>query len=236
MITCPKCQTPNEPNSRFCISCGQVLSDAQPGTAVVVDATHWHRRQLAIKTAQVVITLFLIWFFRSILIDLTFVKGLYYSEFPFTLEEIVTFIAYFIAFILLVGYTKTLRTHWPPAFPAVASLTPALLVVIYVILLSLMYKALLPIMLQVVADPGDLLLALRVILALLAIILLFWAGKVIYDALPAWLDSIHFTTTPVDGQIVCTQCGRINAPDHQFCGYCGHTLRQPPALVEGSGD
>lgn len=238
MINCPKCQTPNDPNSRFCISCGQVLTDGQQvSSTAVIDSAHWHRRQLAIATGQVGITLFLIWFFRSILVDLSFVKGLYYSEFPFTLEEVITFIVYIIAFILLIGYAKTLRTHWAPAFPSVASLTPALLVVIYVILLSMVYKALLPIMLEIVEDPVDLLLAMRVILALLAVILLFWAGKVIYDALPIWLDSIHFTSTPPTvGQIVCTQCGRINPPDHQFCGYCGHTLIPQPALGQGSTD
>lgn len=237
MINCPNCHTQNEPNSRFCINCGYVLTDIQSANpAAAANPTQLHRRYLALVTGRVVIALFLIWFLRSILLSLSFVEGLFIPEIPFSVEQIITFFAYLVAFFLLIGYSQTLRTYWAPAFPSLASLTPALLVVIYVILLSFAYRALLPILLVLVDDPGDVVLALRVILTVLAISLLVWAGKVIYDALPGWLGSIRFDSQAVVmGTSSCAHCGKTNPTDHQYCGYCGQVLIQTATLAGGVG-
>jgi hypothetical protein len=184
------------------------------------------RRQLGIATARLFIALLLIWLLRSILVNLSFVEGLLIPDVPFAVEQLITFIAYAAAFVLLIGYTQTLRTGWALAFPSLASLTPALVGIIYVVLLSLAYRALLPVIIELVDDPRDFILALRVILVILAIILLSWAGKVIYDALPGWLASIRMGTTQAnDGQMACLHCGRLNQATMSYCGYCGHALK-----------
>lgn len=235
MITCLNCNTPNSPESRFCISCGQTLAGQVAGSGeTAVSATSFMRRQLGIATARLLITLLLIWLLRSILINLSFVEGLRIPDFPFTIEQLITFIAYAVAFVLLIGYTQTLRTYWTPAFPSLASLTPALVGIIYVVLLSLAYRALLPLITNLVDDPRDFILALRVVLVILAIILLSWAGKVIYDALPGWLGSIRMDTPKADdGQRACLHCGRLNPAAMKYCGYCGQALKPETEAVAG---
>jgi hypothetical protein len=190
-------------------------------------SSSFHRRQLGVATGRLFIALILVWLFRSILVNLSFVEGLILPDVPFTAPEIITFLAYLIAFVLLLGYTQTLRSHWAAAYPQLASLTPALVVIIYVILLSFAYRALLPIILTLADDPRDFVLALRVVLAVLALILLFWAGKVIYDALPAWLSGIRFDTPTVqEAQVTCLNCGQINPASMSYCGRCGQPLSQ----------
>mgnify|MGYP001205420963 CR=1 FL=1 len=235
MVNCPNCRTQNEPNSRFCISCGCVLTEVRSSNpAATTNPTQVHRRYLALATGRIVIALFLIWFLRGILLSLSFVEGLFLPGTQFSIEQIITFFAYLVAISLLIGYSQTLRTYWTPAFPSLASLIPALLVVVYVILLSFGYRALLPILLVLVDDPSDIVLALRVILTVLAISLLIWAGKVIYDALPGWLGSIRFDSQAVvAGTGTCTNCGRSNPTDNQYCGYCGQVLIQTTTLIGG---
>ncbi len=227
MIICTNCNTPNSPESRFCISCGQTLAGQVAGSGeTAVSPTNFMRRQLGIATARLLIALLLIWLLRSILVNLSFVEGLLIPEVPFAVEQLITFIAYAAAFVLLIGYTQTVRIGWASAFPSLASLTPALVGIIYVVLLSLAYRALLPVIIELVDDPRDFILALRVILVILAIILLSWAGKVIYDALPGWLGSIRMDTPKVDsGQRACLHCGLLNQAAMSYCGYCGHALK-----------
>lgn len=225
MISCPNCQSLNEPNSRFCMSCGQTLADAQVANPAARNPIQGYRRSLFIATGQTVIALFLVWFLRGVLTSLSFVEGLIVPEVPFSAAQIITFIAYLIAFFLLVGYAQTLRAYWALAFPALRSLVPALLVIIYVVLLSFAYQALRPILVELMDDPRDFVLALRVVLTILSVALLAWAGKAIYDALPGWLGGIRFETSPAAyGGLTCTNCGQTNPVGHQFCGYCGQSL------------
>lgn len=225
MVTCPNCQTQNESGSRFCISCGHDLSNEVVGGGTAVVHTGFYRRHLGVSTGQIMIALLLIWLLRSIFVNLTFVEGLTLPEVPFTAAQIITFIAYLVAFVLLINFVSTLRTHWPIAYPRLASLTPALTVIIYVMLISLAYRALLPLILDLVDDPGDFVLVLRVILTVLALILLAWAGKIVYDALPSWLSSIRFGATQDEiGDIACLNCGRIQTAALQSCAHCWHVL------------
>lgn len=228
MINCPACQALNEPNSRFCINCGQVL----PGNQMAEPSSNpslVYRRYLAIATARVVIALFLVWFLKGVLLNLSFIEGLIIPSIPFSAAQMINLIAYLVAFVLLVGFTQTLRSYWALSFPTLANLTPALLVIIYVVLLSIVYQALLPILVELINDPRDFVLALQVTLAILAVILLAWVGKIIYDALPGWLGSIRFDTpNAASNNLICAHCGKVNPGDHQYCGYCGQALFSTP--------
>jgi hypothetical protein len=227
MITCPNCQAQNEAGSRFCISCGHDLSGVPAEGSTAVAQTGLYRRYLGVSTGQFLIALLLVWLLRSILVNLSFVEGLRLPDIPFTMAQIITFIAYLIAFVLLVIYADALRSHWPRAFPRLASLTPALTVIIYVILLSLAYRALLPVILSLVDDPGDFILLLRVALTVLALVLLGWAGKVVYDALPGWLSTIRFTVPQVESaEVACLNCGHLNVSGMKFCNHCGQAAAE----------
>lgn len=231
MFTCPNCQTQNESGSRFCISCGHDLSNEVVGGGTVITNTGFYRRHLAVSTAQVMLALLLIWLLRSIFVNLSFVEGLTLPEVPFTAAQIITFIAYLVAFVLLLNFVSNLRTYWPNAYPHLAFLTPALTVIIYLVLISLAYRALLPVILDLVDDPGDFVLVLRVLLTVLALILLAWAGKIVYDALPGWLSGIHFGTTQGEiDDIACLNCGRIQTAALQTCAHCGHALTSQGAI------
>lgn len=223
MVNCPNCNSQNSPGSRFCINCGQTLS-GQPESSGVkqLPYTKMHRRQLWEATARLLITLILTWLLRSILVNLSFIEALVIPDFPFSAEQIISFIFYVIVFWLLIKYTQTIQIHWEPVFPHLASLTQPLVITVYVILLSLAYRALLPIIVTLVDDPVDLLLVLRVILAILAIILLSWVGKSIYDALPGWLSRLRFESPP--DQKACSNCGRLNNVSMNYCGYCGQSF------------
>ncbi|MBK8904574.1 MAG: zinc-ribbon domain-containing protein [Anaerolineaceae bacterium] len=225
MITCPNCQTQNESGSRFCISCGHDLSNEAAGGGTAVAHTGFYRRRLGVSIGQTVIALLLVWLLRSVFVNLSFVEGLTLPDVPFTVAQIITFIVYLIAFFLLVNFVNTLRSHWPNAYPRLAALTPALTVVIYVMLISLAYRALLPVIIDLADDPSDFVLVLRVILTVLALALLGWAGKVIYDALPGWLAGIRLGATQGEsGEVACLNCGRLNTAAMHFCGHCGHEL------------
>lgn len=225
MISCPNCQALNEPNSRFCIGCGQTLAGVRAANPTAKNPTQGYRRNLFVATGQTVIALFLVWFLRGVLTSLSFVEGLVVVDIPFSAAQVITFIAYLIAFFLLIGLAQTLRAYWPLAFPALRSLTPALLVIIYVVLLSFAYQALRPILVELLDDPRDFVLALRVVLTILSVGLLAWAGKAIYDSLPGWLGEIRFETpSGAYSGLICANCGQTNPADHRFCGYCGQTL------------
>lgn len=232
-MNCPNCSSLNEPDSRFCISCGHDMTGQPVGHNIaVISRTSIHRQYIGVSTSRLLIALLLLWFLRSILINLSFVEGLVIPDIPFAAEQIVTFLAYLVAFVLLTGYTQSLRTQWAQAYPRLASLTPALTVIIYVIVLSLLYRALQPIIYSLSDDPGEFMLVFRVVLTFLALLLLGWAGRVVYAALPGWLSSISFDTPagPKAG-VACLHCGRLNQTATSFCGYCGKSLA-PKAETE----
>jgi hypothetical protein len=217
----------NESGSRFCINCGQDLGDMVTESSITVSPTGPYRRYLGVTTGQFLIALLLVRLLRSILVNLSFIEGLRLPDVPFTVVQIITFIAYLVAFVLLVIYADALRSHWPRAYPRLAPLTPALTVVIYVVLISLAYRAVLPIILSLVDDPGDFVLLLRIALTVWALVLLSWAGKVVYDAPPGWLSGIRFSV-PIGehAEVARLNCGRLNPSRMKFCGYCGQEVAQ----------
>lgn len=224
-MNCPNCNTVNDPASQFCINCGQTLPRTGSMSPAARPLAHSQRQLLGIVTGRFVIGLLLIWLLRGIVVNLSFVEGLRIPEVPFTAAEMLTFIAYVIILVLLFGYLQSLRALWPRAFPRAVAVLPALTAVIYVIALSAIYTVLTPLIINLVDDPADLLLALRFILLILALALLGWAGKIIYDALPDWLRSIRFAVpSGGEAEVACLYCGRLNPGSLTFCGYCGHSL------------
>jgi hypothetical protein len=86
---------------------------------------------------------------------------------------------------------------------------------------------LLPLFTTLIDDSADFVLVLQIVLLVLAIILLGWAAKVIYDALPGWLSSVRFDMPVGTGpEVACLNCGQLNPAAVQYCGHCGNALPQ----------
>lgn len=224
-MNCPNCNTVNDSGSRFCISCGEPLLISADSPAASQPFARSPRHLLGIVTARVLIGLLLVWILRAILINLAFVETLRFPEVPLTAPQLVTMLTYLVAIVLLLGYARSLRSLWAQAFPKAAAFAPALTAIIYVLVLSAVYATLLPLFSAFIDDSADFILTLRIILLILAIILLGWAAKVIYDALPGWLSTVHFDL-PVSSapEIACLNCGQLNATAVHYCSRCGHAL------------
>lgn len=228
MITCPHCLVQNTAGNRFCISCGQSLENAAPVEShMVLPEASVYQRQLGMATGQTLIALLLVWLVQTTLVGLSFVEGLRLPNIPLTVPQIITFIAYLIAFILLLTYANTLGSYWSPAYPRLASLTPVITVVIYVVLISLAYRALLPVIRALVDDPGDFILVLRVALTIVVLVLLIWAARVAYEVLTNWLSNIRFSLPRIgDAAVACLHCGHLNVSGMKFCSNCGQSAAQ----------
>ena len=222
MITCPNCQAQNEPGSRFCISCGQSIEGVAEKNTMAVPQENIYQRTLGLAAGQTLIALFLVWVVQTILISLSFVEGFRLPNITLTVPQIITSIAYLAALVLLVLFANTLGSHWPRAYPRLASLTTALTAVIYIVLISLAYRALLPVITSLVDNPADFILILRVTLTLLALVLLIRAAQVIYEAFSSWLSGIRFNLPKLaSAEVACLNCGRLNVVGMKFCNYCG---------------
>lgn len=68
-MNCPNCGTANEPNSRFCIKCGQPLAEA---TSASPPVTGVQPNRLAILTLRLIIVLLLLWLLRFVVVRLPF--------------------------------------------------------------------------------------------------------------------------------------------------------------------
>lgn len=226
-MKCTNCGSENEVGSRFCLNCGQSLtaSTGQPKTGVGTLLKIYERRLLALASGRLVIILLLLWLFRSILINLSFIKSLQFPDIPFTAVELVTLITYLAILGLLVNYVQTLRSQWPRAFPSLQAVVPVMTAIFYVVILSLIYSALIPILAQLIDDPGDFILILRTALLILSVALFGWGVWVIYQALPGWLSTIRLNMP--DGKqeiVVCLKCGRLNEANSENCHACGNSL------------
>jgi hypothetical protein len=222
MITCPNCQAQNEPGSRFCISCGQGLESVSEKNALAAPQDNIYHRTLGLATGQTLIALFLVWVVQTVLVSLSFVEGLRLPSVPLTMPQIITTIAYLVAIVLLVVFANKLGSYWPRAYPRLASLTTALTAVVYIVLISLAYRALLPVINSLVDNPSDFILILRVALTILALVLLIQATQVIYEALSGWLSGFRFNLPKiVSAEVACLNCGRLNVSGMKFCNFCG---------------
>lgn len=235
MFACPNCNTQNEDGSRFCISCGQVLDspapfafrEIPPPQAMPAAPSNPAGRMLGIATGRVLIGILLVWFLRAVMLSFSFAGGEIFSDFAITVESLITVIAYLAIIAMLISYANSLRTYWPRAFPQASSATTALTAIVYLIVLVMAYKAFLPFLVGVLDNSFEVIRWLNVLLSLIALALLAWAVKVIYDALPAWLNGIRFDGTPTaQGTIACLNCGRLNPLENDYCGHCGHELAQ----------
>ena len=106
-----------------------------------------------------------------------------------TISSIILIIIFLIVLTLIILFARIVSILWPIAFPKMkeaASLWVALLVVIG---LGIVYKILKPILAQLTAETEPLMI-LQLVLLLVAIVLLFSAGVIIYRAIPHWFASI----------------------------------------------
>ncbi|MFN2302766.1 MAG: hypothetical protein ACK2TV_03450, partial [Anaerolineales bacterium] len=155
-----------------------------------------------------------------------FAHGVIFTNFNITVESVITLLAYVAIIAMLLSYAGSLRTYWPRAFPHAASATAALTAIIYVMVLALAYSAVRPFLMSLLTDSNEVFRWVNIFLSIVVIALLAWAVKVIYDALPQWLDSIRLDETAVSrGATACLNCGHISPDDMNYCGNCGHQLK-----------
>lgn len=195
-MNCPNCGADNEAGSRFCISCGSGLvggisfETEVGGGGWPARSGNPFRRQIGYATARVVVGVLLAFFIRSILLGLSFVDELIIPDFPLRVFQLVDMLTYVVVIILLVAFMQMIRANWLQAFPRARELSPAIVSVLLVLALSWLYRALLPLVVQILDNPADFLLVLRITLFLLALFLLGRAGLLVYGAVPVWLDGL----------------------------------------------
>lgn len=192
MTNCPNCGTPNDSASRFCIKCGQALG----GLSAMPVSAPSPRRLLLSYTLQFLVGLLVLLLFRSMLIQQPFTEKFRLPDVPLTTPEIITIVVYGIALVLLIQFAQIVWNLWPRAFPQMAPLAPALVAVVYVLVLGAVYTAVERPLIIWGEDP-NLLLAVQGVALLIAIGLLVWAGAAIYTFVPAWINSLRFETPPV---------------------------------------
>jgi len=185
-MNCPHCNTPNDPSNRFCVNCGRDIH-VQPmarGTPSAVGA-------LGVQTVQLFIALFGLSILNSILTGLAFVEELRIPDFELSTPSVITFLIYFVAVILLVNYVRMLSFLWPQAFPRYPEVMALVGGVIYLILFTLAYQGLKPLILAYATDTIPLTL-LQVILLFVSLIMVGRASVIVYNALPVWLSDLRW--------------------------------------------
>ena len=186
-MVCPKCNTPNEPNFQFCSVCGEPLNE----NAVLIEAQRKSvaREHLLSHTFRIVIGLIGLWLIKTILLDLSFVKELRIPELPISISNIILIIIFLIVLTLIFLFARTVSILWPIAFPKAKEAGSVWVTLLVVIALRIVYKILKPILQELTTETEPVMI-LQLVLLLVAIVLLFGAGVIIYRAIPRWFASI----------------------------------------------
>ncbi len=229
-MTCPNCGTLNDPQSRFCIKCGQSLAGTAtaatgaPGPAPAYPPVSY-RRLLAIHTAQALTGVVVLYVFRSLLTSqLTFLDGLRLPDVPLSAGAILNLIVNIGLVVLLVRYAQALAGLWPPAFPGAAALAPVVVALVGVTALVVGYDPV-AILLSLALRDRTGIQVVQALVLLVALGLLIWAGLALYRFVPAWVAQVRFARPlTVSAQVACLRCGRVNTGEVGFCGQCGSPL------------
>lgn len=185
-MNCPYCHTPNDPANRFCVSCGRDIH-AQP----IREGGMFPIGILGIQTARLLLALLGLSILNTIFTSLAFIKELRIPDFVLTTPNIITFLIYTVAVILLVNYVRMLGFLWPQAFPKYQEVMLLVSSVIYLIIFTMAYQGLKPPILAYSTDTIPLTL-LQVILLFTSLVMLGRASVIVYNALPSWLSNIRW--------------------------------------------
>lgn len=192
-MICPICQTTNDPSSQFCQKCGTSLRNNQISKAEA-------RNILLLSTFKVLVSVFGLWLIKVILLDLDFVQEISIPKLPISVPTIIGLIILLVIFFLLFQYIGIVTSFWRSAFPLVKEADALFIALLWLILLGIAYKIIKPLVQMInfeistntAANVGNTsILILQLMFVLVALVLVFRAGLVIYYALPGWYVSIR---------------------------------------------
>ncbi len=221
-MNCPNCNTPNESNNQFCISCGQVLSGQAPVTSTPLARSAGEL--LGVLTIRTVLVLIGLWLVRLILNWLPFVKEMRIPGLNIAMPILITSVIYLVVAFVLLGYAQTLRVLWPQSFPNTADLGFVLATLVYLGILAAIYYAFKPVILVLATEP-DVFTVFQAILFVIAVILIIPAFIALYRGIPGWIIAVRQSSSfSASNQVACLACGRLNQAGALHCSNCGTKL------------
>jgi hypothetical protein len=191
-MNCPHCKTPNNPGSQFCIQCGENLSTLSPAETNVSSK----KELLGILTIRMVVSLIGLMIVNSILIGLAFVQELNIPDFDIPTPTLISILIYLVAIGILINYASTLRNLWPKAFPKYAQAAFVFNALITLILLSMAYRIIKPIIRGFTNDATPFLIT-QSIFVVIALITLGRASAFVFQMLPSWIANLKAGILPV---------------------------------------
>lgn len=190
-MICTKCQTENEPNSAFCLNCGKSLKMYMNEG----ETMSTNRYTLFYETIKFIFLLLGLYLIRTILTSLQFVNDINIPDFPITVTEIISAIIGLIILVLVIVYATGFPGLWASAFPATSEVGKIITSFLYIIVLSVLYKGLLP-LIAAISDASELYLILQTFFLIIAIILSTGIISTLNQALPKWINGFRFWIDP----------------------------------------
>jgi len=225
-MNCPKCNTVNEPNTSFCVNCGESLSEKTVAKASPL--ANSPKELLGLLTIRTVVILIGLWLVHLILNWLPFVTEMRIPGINIDLPVIITSVIYFVIVIVLLGYAKMLRVLWQQSFFQAPEFGSVLAALVNLGILVAVYYAIRPLIRTFVADP-NIITIFQAILFVIAIMLIVPALIILYQSMPRWLAAIRrYSLAGTENQVACLSCGHINQANQQHCSQCGAKLVPTP--------
>lgn len=182
-MKCPQCSMENESSHRFCEFCGsslEISKDDQEKTK--------NRDFLLIQTIRIAVTLLGLAVVNSIITDLDFVQDMQIPDFDLDPSFILSLVVYLVGGVVGVRFLRILTKAWPKAFPNFKEASVVITAGVVLILLTFIYKAARPMVLEYF-DDRTILLILQIILVGISIGYVGRACKVVYSKLPIWIKA-----------------------------------------------
>lgn len=187
-MLCQQCFTENPKENRFCMSCGESLTEPN----AVVTPKEEHHKRLSVETIRFIISVFGLLILNWIVTSMSFLKDLQIPESDLSTEVIVKSVIYLLIIILLLRFASLIGYFWKKAFPNFSQAALFIQTILFLISLSVFYDSTLWLFNQYIEDP-QILLIYQLTLGGIAIILLIRAGSYFYQVLPLWLKRINLT-------------------------------------------
>ncbi|MCI0520799.1 MAG: zinc ribbon domain-containing protein [Chloroflexi bacterium] len=200
-MNCPHCNTVNDPANQFCVSCGQPIHIAEGAPPARPAGGLSAGETLSMLTLHLALSLLGVWLLRAVLMGLSFVKQFQIPDFDVPTVSLISALAYLFIILIVINYARSFAVLWPQAvrgYPALGSLLVSFL---YIIVLSALYKAFQPFIIELDPDP-EMMLFIQGVLIVLALFILGRAFLLAYQGLAPWLSgwivSLRPPKTPHD--------------------------------------
>jgi hypothetical protein len=193
-MNCPHCNTPNDPSSRFCVSCGQSLSGQSPSAPFATNELALSPRAVfGIQTGRLLLSLLGLWLLKAILTGLPFVKELSIPKVSISTPSIISSLICLVIIIVSVKYATLLSRLWPQAFPGYPQAVSVWAAIVYLIVLAAAYNGSKPVLQAVKAD-AQWMMIWQIVLVSIALLISIRASVIAYQLLPAWLIAYRRST------------------------------------------